>query len=147
MTRLVPPVLFALLGLALVPLNWFHPDTLVMRADAAMPWDVPLALGLAVLLWAFVHFKRKRAEIHTFKQPKDIITDGPFRYSRNPMYLGFSLLLLGAAFYVNTWSALLAPLAFVLTAMFWYIPHEERRMRETFGTAYDEYAGKTRRWI
>lgn len=147
MTRLIPPVLFAILSLALVPLSWFHPDTLVMRTDAAMPWDVPLALGLVMLTWAFLHFKKKKAEIHTFKEPKDIITDGPFRYSRNPMYLGFSLLLLGAAFYVNTWCALLAPLAFLLTAMFWYIPHEESRMRKAFGAAYDDYAWTTRRWI
>lgn len=147
MTRLIPPVLFAILGMALIPLSWFHSDTLVMRSDAAMPWDVPLVLGLVLLLWAFSHFKRREAEIHTFKQPKDIVTDGPFRYTRNPMYLGFSLMLLAAAFYVNTWCALLAPLTFLLAAMFWYIPHEERRMRDTFGTAYDDYAWATRRWI
>ena len=118
-----------------------------MRKDAAMPWDVPLALGVVVLLWAFAHFKRNRAEIHTFKQPRAIVTDGPYRYSRNAMYLGFGLLLLGAAFFVNTWCALLAPAVFLLVAMFWYIPHEKRRMRETFGSAYDDYAWTTRRWI
>lgn len=147
MTRIIPPVLFLSLLAALVPLYVFHPTTLVMRPDAAMPWDVPLALGITVLAWAFLHFTNKKAEIHTFKQPKALITDGPFRFSRNPMYLGFFLLLLAAAFYVNTWCALLAPLAFLLTAMFWYIPHEEHRMRASFGAAYDDYAWTTRRWI
>lgn len=147
MTRLIPPVLFLILILALIPLRLYHPETLMMRTDAAMPWDVPLALGFATLVWAFSHFKRKGAEIHTFRQPRGLVTDGPFRYTRNPMYLGFFLLLLGAAFYVNTWCALLAPLAFLLTAMFWYVPHEERRMRATFGAAYDDYAWMTRRWI
>lgn len=147
MTRLIPPILFLILILALVSLSIFHPDTLAMRTDAAMPWDVPLALGLVALLWAFVHFKQRNAEIHTFRQPKVLVTDGPFRYTRNPMYLGFFLLLLGAAFYVNTWCALIAPFTFLLTAMLWYIPHEERRMRRTFGADYDEYVWKTRRWI
>jgi protein-S-isoprenylcysteine O-methyltransferase Ste14 len=147
MTRLIPPILVLILLSALVPLRVLHPETLVMRANAAMPWDVPLSLGLVVLAWAFWHFKRRDAEIHTFRQPKVMVTDGPFRYSRNPMYLGFFLLLLAAAFYVNTWCALLAPLAFLLTAIFWYIPHEEKRMRDTFGSAYDDYAWTTRRWI
>ena len=147
MTRLIPPVLFLILLVALVPLQILHPETLVMRSDAAMPWDIPLALGLVVLIWAFLHFKRKATEIHTFKQPGQLVTDGPFRYSRNPMYLGFFLLLLGAAFFVNTWCALLAPLAFLIAAMFWYIPFEERRLRDTFGAAYDDYAWTTRRWF
>lgn len=89
MTRLIPPVLFLLLLLCLMPLSLLHPDSLVMRADAAMPWDIPIALGLTALFWGSWHFKRKKAEIHTFRQPQDLITDGPFRYSRNPMYLGF----------------------------------------------------------
>ncbi len=147
MTRLIPPVLFLALLLALVPLYAFHPASFVMRQDMAMPWDVPLAIGAAILMWAFLHFKKKHAEIHTFRQPRSLITDGPFRFSRNPMYLGFTALLLAAAFYVNTWCALLAPLAFLLTAKFWYVPHEEHRMRASFGAAYDDYAWKTRRWI
>lgn len=147
MTRLIPPVLVLILLAALIPLHTFHPTTLVMRSDVAMPWGVPLVLGVTVFAWARLHFRKKDAEIHTFKQPKALITDGPFRFSRNPMYLSFFLLLLAAAFYVNTWCALLAPLAFFLTAMFWYIPHEERRMRSSFGAAYDDYAWKTRRWF
>ena len=147
MTRLIPPVLFLILLLGLAVLRFFHPETLVMRPDADMPWDVPLALGFVILAWAFTHFRRKETEIHTFKKPGTLETDGPFRFSRNPMYLGFSLLLLGAAFYVNTWCALLAPIAFMTTAMVWYIPHEERRLRDAFGAAYEDYAWTTRRWI
>ena len=147
MTRLIPPVLFLILLVALVPLGILHPETLVLRENEAMPWDVPLILGLAVLFWAFLHFRRRNAEIHTFRQPKALITDGPFRFSRNPMYVGFLLLLVGAAFFVNTWCALLAPLVFLMAARFWYIPFEENRMRATFGTAYDDYAWTTRRWI
>lgn len=76
MTRLIPPVLFLLLLLCLMPLSLLHPDSLVMRADAAMPWDIPIALGLTALFWGSWHFKRKKAEIHTFRQPQDLITDG-----------------------------------------------------------------------
>lgn len=148
MSRLIPPFLFLILLGALALLWAFHPETTyLMRTERAMPWDVPLALGLAVLTWARVHFKKKDAEIHTFRAPISLITDGPFRFSRNPMYLGFTLVLLGAAFYVNRWCALLAPIAFFLVSAYWYIPQEERTLRSIFGSAYDDYAWKTRRWL
>ena len=147
MTRVVPPILFILLLMPLAALWYFHPETLVMRKDAAMPWDVVLPLGLGLLMWARIHYIQKRAEIHTFKEPNDLITDGPFRFSRNPMYLGFTLTLLAGAFFVNTWCALLVPFAFFLISTTWYIPHEERVLRKIFGAEYDDYAWQTRRWI
>lgn len=147
MERLIPPVLFALLLIPLALLWAFHPDTLAMREDGPLPWDVPLPIGIALLIWARVHFRHRDAEIHTFHAPRSLVTDGPFRFSRNPMYLGFLLLLLAAAFFVNTWCALLAPFAFLIASLFWYIPREERALRTAFGQAYDDYAWRTRRWI
>jgi protein-S-isoprenylcysteine O-methyltransferase Ste14 len=145
--RLIPPVLFALLLVPLALLWAFHPDMSAMRQDAPLPWDVPLPIGIALLIWARVHFRKRDAEIHTFRAPRSLVTDGPFRFSRNPMYLGFLLVLLAAAFFVNTWCALLAPLAFLIASLVWYIPQEERALRTAFGRAYDDYAWRTRRWI
>lgn len=147
MTRMIPPVLFLLLLTPLAVLALVHPETLLMRPDRAMPWDIPLVLGLGLLIWARVHFHRQSAEIHTFRAPTGLVTDGPFRFSRNPMYLGFALLLLAGAFWVNTWCALLVPAAFLVVCTFWYIPHEERVLRQTFGEDYENYAWATRRWV
>lgn len=147
MTRIIPPVLFLLLAMPLIALWAFHPETLVMRKDAPMPWDVVLPFGLVLLVWARIHFKGHDAEIHTFKRPNALIVDGPFRFSRNPMYLGFTLILLAGAFFVNTWCALVVPLTFLLASAFWYIPHEEQTLRNAFGAAFDDYAWQTRRWI
>ena len=147
MNRIIPPILFILLLLPLVALWYFHPETFLMRKDAAMPWDVVLPIGLGVFIWARIHFARKNAEIHTFKKPTGLVTDGPFRFSRNPMYLGFTFILLAGAFYVNTWCALLIPLSFFMISAFWYIPYEERTLRKIFGTEYDNYTRQTRRWI
>lgn len=55
---------------------------------------------------------------------------GLFAWSRNPMYLGFTLVRLGVALATNTWLALLGPLAFLAAAQFWYVPHEERAARQ-----------------
>ena len=147
MTRVIPAILFLLLLIPLAALWYFHPGTFVMRKDAAMPWDVILPIALGLLLWARVHFVRKNAEINTFKEPKSLIKDGPFRFSRNPMYLGFTLTLLAGAFFVNTWCSLLVPFVFFLISATWYIPHEERVLRKIFGEEYENYVWQTRRWI
>lgn len=147
MERLIPPVLFASLLVPLTLLWAFHPETLVIREDRPLPWDVPLPIGIALLIWARLHFRHRNAEIHTFRAPRSLVTDGPFRFSRNPMYLGLLLILLAGAFFVNTWCALLAPLAFLIASLFWYIPREERALRTAFGQDYDDYAWRTRRWI
>ena len=146
MKRLLPPHLTILLLAAIAALAVWHPAIQPIR-DRALPWDIPLILGIAVLAWARIHFARKRAEIMTFGTPRALITDGPFRWSRNPMYLGFALVLLAAALFVNLWCALLAPLALVAISALWYIPFEERTLRRLFGTDFDAYAGRTRRWL
>jgi protein-S-isoprenylcysteine O-methyltransferase Ste14 len=147
MSRLIPPILFLTLLVPVLLLRLIWPDLPVMRSERAMPWDIPLTLGLAVLVWANVQFRKVDAEIHTFRTPRQLVTGGAFRVSRNPMYLGFLLLLLAAAFYANTPLALIAPLVFFVVATLWYIPHEERKLRDIFGEVYADYAGRVRRWI
>jgi protein-S-isoprenylcysteine O-methyltransferase Ste14 len=147
MSRLIPPILFLTLLVPVLLLRLIWPDLPVMRSERAMPWDIPLILGLAVLVWANVQFRKVDAEIHTFRTPRQLVTGGAFRVSRNPMYLGFLLLLLAAAFYANTPLALIAPLVFFVVATLWYIPHEERKLRDIFGEVYADYAGRVRRWI
>ncbi len=147
MSRLLPPIVFLLLLMPLALLWRFHPDLLQMRADRSLPWEFPLAVGLLLIAAARWQFSKSKTEINTFKEPRELVTDGLFRMSRNPMYLGFTMLLVAAAMFVNLWCALLAPLAFFTACALWYIPHEERTMRKIFGAPYDDYAWRVRRWI
>ena len=86
-------------------------------------------------------------EINTFKPPKRLVTDGLFRYSRNPIYLGFTLALLGWAIVLGNLAALDGVLLFFLAAHFWYIPFEEKAMKKEFGTVYEQYKKQVRRWL
>lgn len=150
MRRLLPPVLFVLLALSLIALWLLHPTATGLMHDAGLPvGDVALAalLGIGLLIGARMQFARADAEIMTFATPRNLVTDGLFRFSRNPMYLGFTVVLLAAALAVNTWCALAAPLAFFLLAQFWYVPAEERAALATFGADYERYRARTRRWV
>ncbi|MBM9595355.1 methyltransferase family protein [Roseitranquillus sediminis] len=106
-------------------------------------------LGLAALLMAkaALQFRRYRTTIIPGESPDALITGGIFRYSRNPIYLA-DLLILAALGLI--WSSLLAlflvPVLFVVLDRR-FIRYEERRLEEAFGARFEEYAGRTRRWI
>lgn len=150
MRRLLPPALFAiLLGLVgALALSRPRLGGAIVPEGRLMAVAVVLAVaGLVLLGGARVQFARRDCEIMTFASPRNLVTTGLFAVSRNPMYLGFSLLLLAAALASNSLPAFLAPLAFFLAAHLWYIPTEERAARAAFGPAYDAYAARTRRWV
>ena len=107
-----------------------------------------MAAGLAVLLrcvWEFAH--RGRGTLAVFDAPRKFVVSGPYRYVRNPMYVGVLLILLGECWFF--WSAsllLYAGLFFVIVNMF-IIGYEERALRAKFGAEFVEYCQNVGRWI
>jgi len=93
------------------------------------------------------YFRKMKTQIHTFKKPKKLITNGLFQYTRNPIYLGFSLFLLGIAILLGSVSSFIPVIGFFLVANFWYIPFEEKNMKMVFGQSYLFYCRGVRRWL
>lgn len=114
-------------------------------------WDIVGAslvlLGILLPVWGARAFKRHETNILPYKDPDNMVTDGPFKFTRNPMYLGMMLVLAGAATIVGTKLGLIFPLVFFGVANWWYIPFEESRMAEAFGDKFTEYKSQVRRWI
>ena len=144
-----PPVLLAgsaltawLLGRAW-PLPWPGLDDTPARIIG-----IGLGLaGIALMAWAAVTMRRHRTTILPHKGVEHLVTDGPFRYRRNPIYLADVLLLLGAAELTkNVWFVILAPLFAALVTWLAILP-EERHLEARFGEAYRDYKARTRRWI
>lgn len=145
--RIMPPVVVVLGLLVMVALRFCAPLAMVPPAPWSWPgWALALA-GLAITLTGAGLFRRLGTNIKTFNDPGVLVTDGPFRFSRNPMYLGFFLLLAGVALGLGAASPWVVPAAFWLLADRWYIPFEERAMRRTFGEAYETYGRRVRRWV
>ncbi len=143
----VPPVLFAVLGVAAVLVGRYLPLIRWLEAPATVLGVIPVLAGMAVCGSAWRRFTRVRTNLWTFEDPGRMITAGPFAHSRNPMYLGFQTCLTGIAILVGTVSALIAPVTFFLVARYWYIPFEEQRMVSVFGPEYTDYARQVRRWL
>jgi protein-S-isoprenylcysteine O-methyltransferase Ste14 len=79
--------------------------------------------------------------------PEKLVSTGPFKFSRNPIYLGMFLILFGTAFLMGSVSALLVSLIFTLIINFTWISHEEKKMSEIFGEDWINYCSKVRRWL
>lgn len=104
-------------------------------------------IGIALPLWGSHVFKQAQTNILPYNDPDNMVTGGPFKFSRNPMYLGMLLILLGAFVKVGYWENIIFPIIFFAIANWWYIPFEEGRMRSAFGETFDTYTTKVRRWI
>ena len=113
------------------------------------PWagTAVLVLGFALMIWAWKLFKLRGTAVCPFDPSTRLIREGPYRFTRNPMYVGMTLILFGIALAGGTPVLFLAPAAFFLTVRAQFIPYEEKKMEETFGADYNEYKRRVRRWI
>jgi len=145
--RMLPPRLVLLLLLSILALWKFSPGPDLVTG----PWrllGVPIGLlGIVILLGASRQFKTMKTNIKTFDAPGILVTNGWFRHSRNPMYLGFTLLLLGAAVVTGGAFTFAPPLVFALISQWIYIPFEESAMSRAFGEEYACYRRGVRRWL
>lgn len=108
---------------------------------------VPLAIGLAISIWGSELFRRRHTTIKPFERSTDLIVDGPYRFSRHPMYLGMVMALGGLAILLGSVTPLVIVPVFGWLMNSKFIAPEERAMEETFGEAYVEYKRRVRRWI
>jgi protein-S-isoprenylcysteine O-methyltransferase Ste14 len=106
-----------------------------------------LAVGASLLLWAVRTFIRAPTALMPFQPASRIVTSGPFRFSRNPMYVALSLMYVGLSLLTRmVWPILLLPL--VLLALFaLVIRREERYLGDAFRAEYAEYRRRVRRWL
>jgi protein-S-isoprenylcysteine O-methyltransferase Ste14 len=136
-----------ILLIAMVALHLVLPGPVLIAFPYNLAGAALAALGLAVTLGGARRFARLGTNIKTFNEPGVLVTDGLFRWSRNPMYLGFLLFLAGVAVLLGTTTPLLGPVLFAIAADRWYIAFEERAMQKKFGASYEDYMRKTRRWL
>ena len=144
---LLPPAVMIFAIIAMILLHQHIP--LMQFWDAPVSWvGVPMiVLGLAIAQWHSRLFKLRKTNINTFKDPDILVTDGLFRISRNPMYLGFLVCLAGVWIVLGSASPLIVLAGFGLLTNHWYIPFEEQAMLRKFGDTYINYKSTVRRWL
>ena len=120
------------------------------------PIPIPAGHGIGLLLLilgfvagysGFSAFRKAGTPVRLGDEPTKLVTSGPYRITRNPMYLGLELALFGAFFLAKSPFFLLPPIVFFLLIHFVQIPFEENVMTERFGRSYEEYCRRVRRWL
>jgi len=145
--RVLPPVwlffcLFASLTLDyLLPLVSFH--NLPLRIAGV----VLILFGILMSATAAASFGKAGTPVIPFERSTALVTRGWYRFTRNPMYLGMTLSLLGTGLALNSVGALLPLPVFIVLMEMLFIRGEERFLEEIFGDEYRSYSLRVRRWL
>jgi protein-S-isoprenylcysteine O-methyltransferase Ste14 len=148
-TRIPAPVVALLIAAAMHLLSPAVEPSEVLALVRKVLLDLSWQLSGLCALAAFLGFMRSRTTINPLKPERAsvLVTDGIYRYTRNPMYLSLLLLLLGYAIDLWRWPALLGPVAYVAYITRFQILPEERVLEAKFGADYLGYKQKVRRWV
>jgi protein-S-isoprenylcysteine O-methyltransferase Ste14 len=147
MKRMLPPTFLLICLIVMALLHGFLPITTLVPAPFNLLGIAFLAVGIVVNLVADGAFHLAQTTVKTFDEPDRLVVDGLFRYSRNPMYLGFELILIGVWVLLGSASPNLGPVLFFVVANWYYIPFEEKMLAKQFGQQFGDYRRRTRRWI
>jgi protein-S-isoprenylcysteine O-methyltransferase Ste14 len=143
----IPPLWLALAILLMIALHLLAPVARLVPWPWSLAGVVPILAGVGLAVWAERHFRWAGTEVRPFQPSSALVEAGPFRFSRNPMYLGMLLLLGGLWLLLGSLGPLL-----VLPAFWWlirarFVLPEEAHMERHFGERYRDYRGRVRRWL
>src|SRR5262250_381974 len=143
-----PPLAWGLAVIAGLALNWLAPLPF-LPADLAAGWlgamVFVLALGLAA--WAIVTITRAGSNVPTNLPTTAIVESGPYRFTRNPIYLGMFLGLIGLAIAFDNLWLLMMLVPFALVIRYDVVAREEAHLDRKFSDVYRRYRSRVRRWL
>lgn len=122
-----------------------------------LPFSVPAILrylglaltvaGFLLCIGAFLAFRKARTTLDPHGSSQQVVTSGVYRFTRNPIYLGFLLMVIGLPLNSGLyWGLVVSPL-YILLMNHLVIEHEEAYLAKKFGNAYNSYASRVRRWL
>ena len=145
--RVLPPVYFWSSVAGSVALHLLVPA--VQVAPSPYRWlGLPALLaGTWIVLWTDRLFTRRQTTVKPYEAPSTLLVEGPFRVSRNPMYVGMVVALLGLATVLGSATAYLPAAAFWLVMDRVFVPAEEQILARTLGPEFLRYRRAVRRWV
>lgn len=143
-----PPPLIYLAGILIaVCLNRFWPMTIFARAGARWTGLVCIAIGAAIIVAGRKALLALGTNINPTKPTTAIVQSGPYRFSRNPLYLGVTFVYLGLTLAANTWWGFILLVPVLLALHFGVVRREERYLELKFGDTYRQYRARVRRYF
>lgn len=148
--RIPPPLIGAAAAAAMVGAALWLPPVLALPEGLRMVLSLVLVgIGLGFDILGLLAFRKAKTTINPLRPERStqVVSTGVYRITRNPMYLGMALMLLGLAVYLASPWALLGPPVFVAYLTRFQIRPEEQALTARFGPAYTAYCAQVRRWL
>lgn len=145
--RLNPPLIYQTFMILMVAIYFLLPRSHVIPFPFNLVGLPVFVIGAGMAVRAKKEFQAAGTPMSPTATPTRLHCDGSFRFTRNPMYLGIAVGLIGfAILWSSLWNFVFAPLFAILVDRF-FIPREEETLLKTFGGEYEEYRRQVRRWI
>ncbi len=145
---ILPPIVLGLCLMAMGLVNYYDLAKTIFVSNPLNYFGfLFISSGLFLPVWGAHLFKKHQTNILPYKNPDNIVKSGPFSFSRNPLYLGMLLGLIGFAIYFGTVESFIFPVILFCVINWYHIPFEEEKMTEAFGDEFINYKAKVRRWI
>jgi len=143
-----PPIAWAIAFVAGLGADWHYPLPF-MPESVARAWlgSAVFAFGFALAIWAIATIRRAGTRVETYKPTTTIVANGPFRFTRNPIYIGMLLGQVALAVGFNSLWILAALVPFYLVIRYGVVAREEAYLERKFGEVYLGYKSRVRRWL
>ena len=143
-----PPLAWVLAVIAGLALNWLMPLPFVPAAvPAGWLGGAVFVLALALFAWAITTIIRAGSNVPTNMPTTSIVDTGPYRFTRNPIYLGMTLGLVGLAIAFDSLWLLAMLVPFLVAIRYGVVAREEAYLERKFGEVYRRYRARVRRWL
>lgn len=146
-SKILPPTYFLICLLLAIGLHFVLPVKKLIGTPYNYIGILLIFVGIWFNLWADRLFKVKKTTVKPFEKSDSLIEEGPFVFSRNPMYLGMVIILLGAAVILGSIMPFIITVVFFILIRVMFIPREEIALEDTFGQSFIEYKKRVRRWL
>ncbi len=145
--RLHPPIIYGISILAGIGLNNIWPLAMPFGLYGRPLGIAIIAAAIAIALWSLLEFHKGDTDVRPDKPDSTLLITGPYRFTRNPLYMALTVLQVTAAVWLNNLWVLLLTIPSVMIIRFYAIAREERYLEELFGQEYLDYKKRVRRWL
>jgi protein-S-isoprenylcysteine O-methyltransferase Ste14 len=142
-----PPFLYGAAFIIVLVLRWFWPMSVFGQPGALWAGLALIALGVGTAIWGARAMLAADTNIDPTLPTTAVVTSGPFRFSRNPLYLALTLLYIGLTLAFNTWWGIVMLVPLLIIMHRGVVRREERYLEQKFGESYRQYRSKVRRYL
>jgi protein-S-isoprenylcysteine O-methyltransferase Ste14 len=142
-----PPLLYGAALLVVLALRWLWRMPIFGQDVAFWPGLALVALGLGIGIWGRRTMEAAGTNIDPGRPATAIVTSGPFRFSRNPLYFALTLLFIGLTLVLNTWWGIVTLVPLLIIMHRGVVLREERYLEQKFGESYRQYRSRVRRYL